>query len=188
MKHKSLVDPVFLTYNHVSLDNGKTPLMSVTAAMVQSVGSDLCVDAVQPMKSGWWIYLRTAVDHELLIQKGLTLNGKHIQLCSEIRPADRKTVRVTLRDLPLHTVDNSDILDALSDNFTVTSEVQYSTIWHNGKPTSIRNGDRYVYMHEDTVAKLPDTLKVGEYTARIFKPPALTRCRRCGGTGHRQND
>ncbi len=43
-------------------------------------------------------------------------------------------------------------------------------------------------MTEETAALLPEKIEIGEYTARVFKPVALIKCRCSGDTGHRQND
>ena len=44
-------------------------------------------------------------------------------------------------DLPLHEVDNDQVLEVMNGLCTMHSEVQYKTVWHEGQPTSIRNGD-----------------------------------------------
>ncbi len=62
------------------------------------------------------------------MEKGLSLNGKHIPLHSEVRSLNQKTIKIKIKDLPLHEVDNIEVLDALSSLVTITSEVKYSTI------------------------------------------------------------
>ncbi len=74
-----------------------------------------------------------------------------------------KSVKITLRDLPLHCVDNAEVLEAVSCLCTVLSPVQYGTLWHNGQPTSIRNEDRFFYVPETAVAALPMIMEIGEY-------------------------
>ncbi len=56
--------------------------MQVATAVVQSLGDDMAVDAVQPVRTGWWIYLCTHTDHAHLVAQGITLAGKYIPLRS----------------------------------------------------------------------------------------------------------
>ncbi len=67
VQHKMTVEPVFLAYKHVSPEVGRLSLMQIATAVVQLLGDDGVVDAVQPMRSRWWIYLRTKADHETLV-------------------------------------------------------------------------------------------------------------------------
>ncbi len=69
------------------------------------------------------------------------------------------------------------VLEALSALVMITSEVKYSTIWHNGQVISIRNGDQNVYMTEMSLTALPEILEVGEYKARVFKLTLLMKCK-----------
>ncbi len=99
------------------------------------------------------------------MSSGITLGGKHIPLQSEFRPQCQTSIKITIKDLPLHMVDNAQVLSALSDICEVTSEVFYGTLWHDGKATSIHNGDRYCYVPHAAVAKLPDVLTVADMEA-----------------------
>ncbi len=130
----------------------------------------------------------TQADREWLVVQGLTIAGKHIQLQNDVQVSARRTVKITLRDLPLHAVDNAQVLEVLSENWAVTLEISYGTLWHNGQPTSIRNGDRYFYIMEDVTELMPDSNEFGEYTARVFKPPKMMKYRHCGEAGHKAND
>ena len=132
VQHKTTVEPIFLAYKCVSLEVGRLSLMQIATVVVQSLGDEGVVDAVQPMRSGWWIYLKTKADQERLVQSGITVAGKYIQLRSEFWSANVKSVKITLRDLPLHCVDNAEVLEAVSHLCTVLSPVQYGTLWHNG--------------------------------------------------------
>ncbi len=58
-QHKSHVEPVFLTYNRVSRGDQQVTLMQIACAVVDALNDSSAVDAVQPMKSGWWIYVQT---------------------------------------------------------------------------------------------------------------------------------
>ncbi len=134
VKHKAELVPIFLAYKRVSVDGTKIPLIHVATSIVQALQDDSVIDAVQPMPNGWCIYLRTNADRLHLIETGLTLAGKYISLCSESHQSPRKsTVKLMLKDLPLHTVSNTDMLENLQDFCKVQSEVNYSNVWHNGQ-------------------------------------------------------
>ena len=114
--------------------------------------------------------------------------GKHVLLRSEFATSRKRTVKITIQDLPLHAVDNVQVLEAIGKTYAVSSEVMYGMLWHNGQPTSIRNGDHYLYMAEDVAAAMPIVMTIAGFDAQIFKLPALTKCHRCGEVGHRSND
>ncbi len=79
-------------------------------------------------------------------------------------------------------------LESLKEHCEVLSMVNYSNVWHNGKMTNIRNGDRFVYIAADDVSKISDHLDIGEYRAYVFKPKAVTMCKRCQKEGHCASD
>lgn len=81
MQHKSTVEPVFLAYNCISTEGSRISLMQVALSVVTALsGDEECIDAVQPMQTGWWIYLRTRLERDRLVAQGLVLMGKHIPL------------------------------------------------------------------------------------------------------------
>ena len=125
--HKAVVELIFLAYNRVST-GVRVSLIQITTAVAQSVRNDQSVDAIQPIKTGWWIHLRTSADCAKLVELGITLNSKHISLQVDSRPGFKKTVHITIKDLPLHTIDNMTVLEAVSANFPVVSDIQYATI------------------------------------------------------------
>lgn len=53
--------------------------------------------------------------------------------------------------------------------------------------TNIHNGDRFLYIEEADLDKVPDAFQVAEHT-RIFKPKAKTRCKHCNQVGHHHLD
>ncbi len=82
--------------------------------------------------------------------------------------------KITIKDLLLHIVDNSQVLSALLEICEVTSEVFY-----DGKATLIHNGDQYCYVPQSAAAKLPDVLTIAEVEVQILKPKAMATCKRC---------
>ncbi len=172
----------------MSTDGEHILLIQVAALVAQVMSDDSVLDAIQPMRAGWCIYMRSITDRAKLVAQGITVASRYIQLQSDVRHDRQRSVKVTLHDLPLHSVDNADVLDTLREVCHVTSPVQYANVWHNDQLTSIRNGDRFVYMEVGDIGKLPNTLQVGEYVSRILKPVQMATCKRCNNVGHQASD
>ncbi len=68
LKHKAEVPPVFIAYKRVSQEGTKISLMQVATAVLKSVVSPMSLDAVQPMRQGWYVYMNTNVDHACLVE------------------------------------------------------------------------------------------------------------------------
>ena len=186
LQHKSLVEPIFLAYKRVSSGEGeRITLMQIACSVVEALADRSAVDAVQPMRTGWLIYIRTQTDCDRLVSQGLIIAGKHVQLRSKSNASQKKMVKITICDLPVHAVDNEQVLEAVSASWPVVSEVLYSTVWYEGQPTSIHYGDQYIYVTEEVAASMPEILDVGEYVARVFKPLVMMKCRHCGEPGHK---
>ena len=130
---------------------------------MDALNDSTAVDVVQPMKSGWWIYVQTTADCERLVAQGIIMAGKHVPLRSELVTSRKRTVKIMVHDLPLHTVDNEQVLEAISESFAISSEVLYGTLWQNGQPTSIRNGDHYLYIAEDVAAAMPAEMTIAGF-------------------------
>ncbi len=63
MQHKSLVELIFLAYKRVSSGVGEQiMLMQIACSVVEALNDTAAVDAVQPIKTAWWIYLHTQAD------------------------------------------------------------------------------------------------------------------------------
>ncbi len=97
-------------------------------------------------------------------------------------------VKITLKDLPLHSVGNEDVLEVMHGLYTVTSPVNYSNLWFEGKVTSICNGDCYLYIAQHDVSKLPDHVDIGGCQAGVFKPVSISHCKCCDNEGHCPSD
>ena len=74
-------------------------------------------------------------------------------------------MKIILKDLPLHSVGNKDVLESVKEYCEVLLIVNYSNIWYNGCLTNIYNGDRFVYIAATDLDKVPDQIDVGEYRA-----------------------
>ncbi len=109
-------------------------------------------------------------------------------LRSEFAPRQGQLVKITFKDLPLHSITNDAVLSCLKEHCQVMSEVHYSNVWHEGQPMSIQNGDRFVYIVQQDVGKLPLQIEITGVVAQVFKPVALTKCKCCGNEGHHPSD
>ncbi len=81
--------------------------------------------------------MQTQFDRDQLIQKGIVMAGKHVALRSEVIVRHNDAVKVTLKDLPLHSVSNEQVLESLKAVCQVESEAHYSNVWFEGKPMTI---------------------------------------------------
>ena len=75
------------------------------------VVGDINVDGIQPMQSGWQIYVKTEKDQTSLISQGIQLSGKWISLQALVRELGFSTnAKIILKDLPMNEVLNEDVL------------------------------------------------------------------------------
>ncbi len=187
LEHKPEVRPVFLGFKRVAREGYKIPLIQVVAA-VGDVVSKQNVDVVQPMKSGWQIYVRMEADRLKLMSAGIKLAGKSIDLQAPVRdPNFMPNVKIILKDLPLNEVTNDWVLLTLKnlEGIEVQSPVRYSNIFVDGCCTHLQNGDRFVYITESSVAKIPTLLQVDDYKPWVIKPAVFNHCSRCQKIGHK---
>ncbi len=128
VQHKAEVPLIFLAYKWVLAEGERISLVQIATSVIQAMHSDNSLDAVQPMKMGWHIYMHTLSDHTHLVERGIHVAGKFILLCSEVHAASQQFVKIALKDLPLHSVDNKDVLDSLKEVCKVNSTVKYSNL------------------------------------------------------------
>ena len=155
-EHVSQVRPIFLAYKSVSWEAHHLPIAEITSSIAQTVDDTDQIDGIQAMKSGWNIYMKTEVDRAQLLMAGLNI-ASHVSLVVSCKD-NTESIKLIIKDLPLHKVSNQDVLAILKENFEVLSDVKYSNIFINGKCTHLWNGDCFVYISPDQVAKVPLTL------------------------------
>ena len=63
-------------------------------------------------------------------------------------------------------------------------DVKYCNVYVDGKRTHLRNRDRFAYMTQEEISKIPNGLFVQGFKARIFKPPKFQTCHQGGELGH----
>ena len=98
------------------------------------------IDGIQAMKLGWNIYMKTEVDRAQLLMAGLSIAGCHVLLAVSHKD-NTESVKLIIKDLPLHEVSNQDVLAILKENFEVLSDMKSSNIFIDGKHTHLQNGD-----------------------------------------------
>ncbi len=182
IEHTPQVHLIFVNYK-VSSEGYKTPLVDIAIAASKAV-SEANVDAVQPTRNGWQIYVKTEHDKATLMAMGLDLAAKHVSLEARMTSISTPNVKITLKDLPLHEVMNKDILTAMKPVALIVSPVKYANIWINGWHTHLHNGDRFFYISKDKVTRFDKSILVKEIKACVFKPTIFSRCSRCDQQGH----
>ncbi len=66
VEHKPDVKPIFLGFKRVTCEVSKIPLIQVAVAVGIIVGPKN-MDAIQPMRNGWQIYVKIDVDRQKLL-------------------------------------------------------------------------------------------------------------------------
>ena len=127
------------------------------------------------MKSGWNIYMKTKADRASLMVTGVNLAGKHVSL-NMARCENSDTAKIIIKDLPLHKVSNQEVLVAIKEAFDMLSEVKYSNMFVDGKKTYLCNGDCFLYVSTDQLDKVPVSMMVRAFLARLVKPVKFQAC------------
>ncbi len=113
VEHKPDVKLIFLGFKRVAYEGSKILLIQVATAVGNVVGPKN-VDAIQPMRNSWQIYVKTNIDRQKLLTTGLELAGKLIDLQAHVRdPNFSQNVKIILKDLPLNEVTNERVLMTL---------------------------------------------------------------------------
>ncbi len=126
------VRPIILAYKYISWEAHHLPIAEIALSIAWAVNNADQIDGIQPMKSGWNIYIKTEVDRAQLLISGLNVASQYVALTVS-RSNQTESVKLIIKDLPLHEVSNQDVLAALKENFEVLSEVKYSNVFINGK-------------------------------------------------------
>ncbi len=84
LQHKAEVPLIFLGYNRVSSTGPQLTLIQLAGSVASAMGDGMLLDAIQPMRYGWYIYMRTLKDQAELMNRGITVAGRHIMLRSEL--------------------------------------------------------------------------------------------------------
>ncbi len=119
--------------------------------------------------------MKTEQDRAQLLMTGINLAGQHVSL-SVSRRDQGDTVKIIVKDLPLHEISNGTVLSELKQHTKVSSDVKYCNIYVDGKRTHLQNGDWFAYVTQEEMSKIPDGLFVQGFKARIFKPPKFQTC------------
>ncbi len=142
------------------------------------------IDGIQALKAGWNIYMKTEVDCAVLLLVGINLTGRHMTLIP-YRCENNDSVKIIIKDLPLHEVLNQDVLSSVKEHLDILSDVKYSNVYVDGKQMHLRNGDWFLYIAPDQIEKVPTTLQCQAFVACIIKPVKFQSCHRCGHVGYK---
>ncbi len=157
---------MFLNFKQVAQEGYKIPLIQVATAIAKAIG-EVNVDAIQPMQNGWQIYVKTEADRVTLITKGIELAGKSINLQAPSFDPDFLNAKIILKDLPLHEVGNDQVLKDLKKilDLDIKTTVKYCNIYVDGCHTYLCNGDKFVYVSNQSVSKLDKSVSICGYEA-----------------------
>lgn len=195
------VKPVFFKNNDVIVgEKGKNLTDYEVALCAARVVGRSMVECAQKIRGLWRIYVKEEAARTDILAQGLTIRSQHISLFQtnpyHTHPDDpkAKTVRITVKDLPI-SFSNDEVLVLMRKlNVTLTSQqVKYGYIRdEDDKLTDFKNGDRFVFADEESLMSkpLPRYAMCGIFEVRIFHrgqfgPP---RCRNCLSYSHHTND
>ena len=111
-EHVTQIRLVFLAYNRVAVEGHHIPISEVVSALAYTVGNVNQIDGIQVMQSGWNIYMKTEQDRAQLLMTRINLARRHISL-SVSRRDQGYTVKIIVKDLPLHKISNGVVLSEL---------------------------------------------------------------------------
>ncbi len=143
----------------MSREGFKIPLIQIASTVGLVVG-EVNVDAIQPLKNGWQIYVKTEKDCINLMVTGIEIIGNSIDLQAPVHDLNNSSVKLVLKDLPLNEVGNDQVLSALKkvEGIDIKSQVKYCNIYIDGRQTHLRNSDRFIYVTPESVSKLGSTM------------------------------
>ena len=189
--------PVFICERDIALPekNYLTPFEMCNA--IASCVTFERIEGCQKIGSLWRIYLKTEESRVKLLTEGISIgrqlvpiHGKNPFVTRNDDPR-KPTIKITVKNVPL-SFNNHEIKNMLMDmGAELCSNLKYGCIRDDqGKLTSLKNGDRFAYAFEESLAKkpLPRKATCGGFTFRIFhknQPVNQQRiCRNCWNTGH----
>ena len=183
-EHVSQVRPIFLAYKCVSWEGSQIPITEVATAITKIVDAADQIDGIQVIKAGWNIYMKIESDRAQLLLSGVNIAGRHVALTAA-RKENSDSVKIILKDLPLHEVLNQDTLTLVKEHVDVLSDVKYSNIFVDGRRMHLCNGDRFLYISPEQVDKLPSIMHCKGFPARVVKPIRYQTCFCYGQVRHR---
>ncbi len=191
------VEPVFFRNSSVIMDENEEPKLKhyeVIEAISRVVRSDQ-IHMVQIVRGLWRIYMKSKQSRATLITRGVDIRHLHIQLYDtnpyRTNSTDPSEVieRVTFKDLA-GSVDDSLIMDYIETlPYEQKSKLQYARARNRtNQLTDIMTGDRYILLKGPIVPVLPNRVKIGQFTARVYHDSQFKVCKACGNLGHRFKD
>ncbi len=191
------VEPVFFRNSSVIMDETEEPRLKhyeVIEAVSRVVRTDR-IDTVQIVRGLWRVYMKSRESRATLIARGIDIRNLHVQLYDtnpyRTKSTDPSEVieRLTFKDLP-RSVDDSLIMDYVDTlPYEQKSKLQYARARsRTNQLTDIMTGDRYILLKGPIVPVLPNRVKIGQFTARVYHDSQFKVCKACGDLGHRFKD
>ena len=69
-----------MAYKKVSWEGHHIPIADVVISIAAAVENADQIDGIQALKAGWNIYMKTEVDHAVLLLVGINLAGRYVTL------------------------------------------------------------------------------------------------------------
>ena len=190
-----MTQPVFVLAKNLPQEE-KTTSYQICIAASKTVGRDGVLGA-QLIGSLFRIYLSNAEARVALLSKGLSLEGRTIEVCSQnpfsVRDGSGEEIpstRLTVSDLPI-SVSNEALESALSKKgLKLRSKLKMEGIRDpQGKLTEWLSGRRYTWI-DLPKASIDPYVMVGQMKAKIYykELKAERVCRRCTQKGHIARD
>ena len=109
LDHVATVQPLFLPYKKVSVEGSQIATSTIAVAVSHAILTSQ-IDAVHATKNGWQIYTRSEEAQIELQAAGINVAGKHVPLHVAQGDGPHSSVKLILKDLPLHEVSNDHVL------------------------------------------------------------------------------
>ena len=188
------ITPVFMRASDIR--SGRVTNYEVCECIVDVVGFD-GLEGRQQIGNLWRIYLANSDAKATIITGGINIQGQHMELFSDnpyvtgANSPNQKTTKVTIKDIPL-SYSNNEIKETLIKlEVNIIGEIKYSYIRNGeGKLTSYKNGDRFVYVESKCLEKkpLPRYALCGIYRCRLSHYGQFAnekvKCNNCMGDDH----
>ena len=149
----------------------------------------------QKLRGIWIIGLKTESAKTTLLQSTLSIANHEIKLYGE-NPlvggtgGDNVYQRIVFKDLPLWEPNSliSEYIKTMPQLTATSDDVYFSKARNDTRgSSSFMNGDRYIFIKGNDDPQLPDKIKIGDYTCRIWYSSRKLTCKRCGGN-HKTDD
>ena len=191
--------PVFIRERDIVMSENQSMKPYEMSKLVADCVTFENIEGCQRIGNLWRIYLLSSEARIKILTDGLTVDNQQVTVHASNpyvtgnSDPSKPTVKITVKDIPL-SFNNTEIKEMLQDlGAELTGEIRYGLIRDDeGKLTSMKNGDRFVYAYEMKLKQspLPRKSSCGGFKCRIFHKHQISvdssaqMCRNCWQTGH----